>query len=204
MKNIEGHDKEIEELRAAIKSTKNVRMHKRYSVLLRHFEGFTNKKIAEMEGLEPHAVGNYIKKYTENGLEGLEMKHSPGVKRKLTTEQEEKIVEIVITKTPDKVGFEGRKNWTIEIIMQWVINEFDVTMCHSAMSLVLHRLNLSYTRPTYVLAKADKIKQEKFKEDKDRLELMLLPPYSPDFLLNILESGLCIVIFLIIQLTSVH
>ena len=88
--------------------------------------------------------------------------------------------------------------------MQWVINEFDVTMCHSAMSLVLHRLNLSYTRPTYVLAKADKIKQEKFKEDKDRLELMLLPPYSPDFLLNILESGLCIVIFLIIQLTSVH
>ena len=68
LKNIEGHDKEIEELRAAIKSTKNVRMHKRYSVLLRHFEGFTNKKIAEMEGLEPHAVGNYIKKYTENGL----------------------------------------------------------------------------------------------------------------------------------------
>lgn len=170
LKNIEGHDKDIEELRAAIKKTKNVRMHKRYSVLLRHFEGFTNKKIAEMEGLEPHAVGNYIKKYIEKGLEGLEMKHSPGAKRKLTTEQEEKIVEIVTTKTPDQVGFEGRKNWTIEIIRQWVINEFDVTMCHSAMCLVLHRLNLSYTRPTYVLAKADKIKQEKFKEDFEVLK----------------------------------
>lgn len=43
-------------------------------------------------------------------------------------------------------------------------------MCHSAMCLVLHRLNLSYTRPTYVLAKADKIKQEKFKEDFEVLK----------------------------------
>ena len=141
-------------------------MHKCYSVLLRYFEGFTNKKIAEMEGLETNAVGNYIKKYTENGLEGLEMKHSPGVKRKLTTEQEEKIVEIVTTKTPDQVGFEVEKNWTIEFIRQWVINEFNVTICHSA----LHRLNLSYTRPTYVLAKANKIKQEKFKEDFEVLK----------------------------------
>ena len=33
------------------------------------------------------------------------------------------------------------------------------------MSIVLRRLNLSYTRPTYVLAKADKKKQENLKED---------------------------------------
>jgi hypothetical protein len=29
-----------------------------------------------MEGLEPHAVGNYIKNYKLSGLSGLEMKHS--------------------------------------------------------------------------------------------------------------------------------
>lgn len=56
-------------------------MHKRYSVSLRHFEGFTNKKIAEVDDLEPHAVVNYMKKYTEKGLEGLEMKHIPGAKK---------------------------------------------------------------------------------------------------------------------------
>jgi hypothetical protein len=33
------------------------------------------------------------------------------------------------------------------------------------MAEVLYRLNLSYTRLIYVLAKADKEKQEKFKND---------------------------------------
>ena len=93
------------------------------------------------------------------------MKHSSGTKRKLNIEQEEKIVEIVTTKTLDQVGFKGGKNWVIEFITQWVMSEFNVTMCHSVMSIVLHRLNLSCTIPTYVLAKADKVKQENFKND---------------------------------------
>lgn len=38
------------------------------------------------------------------------------------------------------------------------------------MALVLHRLNLSYTTPTYVLAKADKLKQEKFRTDFETLK----------------------------------
>jgi transposase len=38
-------------------------------------------------------------------------------------------------------------------------------MSHRGIAYVLHRLNLSYTHPTYILAKADKEKQEKFKKD---------------------------------------
>ncbi len=38
------------------------------------------------------------------------------------------------------------------------------------MATVLHRLNLSYTRPTYVLAKVDKLKQENFKKDFEVLK----------------------------------
>lgn len=45
---IDGHEKEIQELRCVLKETTNVRVHKRYSVLLKHFEDFTNKRIAEM------------------------------------------------------------------------------------------------------------------------------------------------------------
>lgn len=33
--------------------------------------------------------------------------------------------------------------------------------------MILHRLNLSYTRPTYVLKKANKEKQENFKLDSE-------------------------------------
>lgn len=161
---------QIEEIKTALKKTKNVRMYKRYSAILRHFEGFNNKEIAKMEGLEPHAVGNYIRNYKLNGLTGLKMKHIPGAERKFSNEQENKIFEIVTKNTPDEVGFEGRKNWTIEIIRQWASKEFNITMSHKGMALILHRLNLSYTRPTYVLAKADKMKQEKFRSDFETLK----------------------------------
>lgn len=43
-------------------------------------------------------------------------------------------------------------------------------MSHRGMTEVLYRLNLSYTRPTYVLAKADKKKQEQFKNNFKELK----------------------------------
>ena len=91
------------------------------------------------------------------------MKYSTGAPRKLNKEQEQVLLETVTKNTPDEVGFECRKNWTIELIRQWVINTFSIVMSHSGMAEVLHRLNLSYTRPTYVMKKADKEKQEEFK-----------------------------------------
>jgi transposase len=155
--------KSIAELKSAIKDTKNVRMYKRYIVVLRHFEGYSNVEIAEMVSLEKHAVSEYIRNYMNSGLAGLEMKYSTGAPRKLNKEQEKVIIETVTENTPDEVGFECRKNWTIELIRQWVINTFNIVMSHSGMAEVLHRLNLSYTRPTYVMKKADKEKQEEFK-----------------------------------------
>lgn len=50
------------------------------------------------------------------------------------------------------------------------IREFGIEMCHKGIAVVLHRLNLSYTRPTYALKKADKEKQEKLKNDFDTLK----------------------------------
>ena len=167
---IDGHEDDIKEIITALKNTKNVRLYKRYSVVLKHFEGFTNRKIAEMENIDEHTVGSYIKNYKANKLDGLNMGHSCGKKRRINTEQEKLLVEIITTKTPDEVGFESRKNWTIELIRQWVIKEFDITMSHRGMAEVLYRLNLSYTRPTYVLAKADKEKQEQFKNDFEELK----------------------------------
>lgn len=47
-------------------------------------------------------------------------------------------------------------------------------MCHRGMAEVLYRLNLSYTRPTYILKKADKEKQENFKKDFESIKNTLM------------------------------
>ena len=166
-------DEKMTELKLAMKNTNNIRLYKRYSVVLKHLQGFKNKDIAQMECLETHTVGIYIKKYIDNGLKGLEMKYSPGKKRKLSKEQEIELVNIITTYTPEEVGFKNRCNWTIALVQEYIKNKFNINMCHSAVYVAMDRLNLSYTRPTYVLAKSDKEKQEKFKQDFELLKKIL-------------------------------
>lgn len=58
---IEGHASNIEELNRLTKATKSIRMYKRYSFILKRFQGFTNRKIAEIEKLEEPTVSIYKK-----------------------------------------------------------------------------------------------------------------------------------------------
>ncbi|EOR25401.1 transposase (21) [Clostridium sartagoforme AAU1] len=172
MFNEDDTNSEIQAVKKAMRKNKNLRMHKRYMVILRHLKGYKNNEIAEMEFLCGHTVGKYISNYEKYGLDGLTLGHSTGAPRLLNSEQEKAIVETITNNTPDQVGFADRKNWTIELIRQWVIRTFDVILSHRGMAEVLYRLNLSYTRPTYVLKNADLIKQEKFKEDFNVLKKM--------------------------------
>ncbi len=77
--------------------------------------------------------------------------------------------EVITTKTPDQVGIPNRKNWDSHIACEWVKINFGVKYSPRGMLDVLHRLNLSYTRPTYTLAKANPQKQEEFKKEFELL-----------------------------------
>ena len=98
------------------------------------------------------------------------MKYSHGKKRKLSKEQEVKLVDIITNHTPEEVGFKNRCNWIITLVKEYIQKTFNVKMCHSAVYVAMDRLNLSYTRPTYVLAKSYKEKKEKFKQNFEVLK----------------------------------
>ena len=110
-----------------------------------------------------------ISKYNNGGLDGLSPKLSQ-VRPAQIPEQEKELALVITTKTPDEVGFPNRKNWYINIVQQWVKNTWDVKYSHRGMAEVLYRLGLSFTRPTYTLAKADPKKQEQFKQDFELLK----------------------------------
>lgn len=78
--------------------------------MLKNFECFTNRKIAEMENIEEHTVSIYIKNYKAKKLDGLNITHSVGASRKINDEQEKIIVETITTKTSEDVGVESKKN----------------------------------------------------------------------------------------------
>jgi len=145
-------------------------MYQRYKVIVLHLKGNSNRDIAKEEGFDEHTVGIYVKNYKQNGLDGLLMKRSPGAPRLLTVEQESILVEIITTQTPDQAGFPNRKNWYINIVQKWIKDTFDVEYSHSGTAEVLHRLKLSFTRPTYTLTKADPQKQEEYRQDFELLK----------------------------------
>ncbi len=55
-------------------------------------------------------------------------------------------------------------NWTAPLACEYVKKRFGIKFSERGMRDVFYRLNLSYTRPTYTLEKADPVKQEEFKE----------------------------------------
>lgn len=167
-------NEKIEEVEIAMKKTKNIRMYKRYSVIRNHLLGFTNKKIAQLEMIAPHTVGIYINNYYKDGLDGLIIKYyNCGSERKLSSSQEKELLSIISNNTPNEVGFINKSNWTIALVREYIKNTYDIDFCISATHVVMKRLGLSHTRPTYVLAKADKEKQKQFLEDFDLLKKIL-------------------------------
>jgi len=154
---------EIEELEKLLHTAKSRVLYRKYLVVHLHMKGHPNRRIAEMMNLNKNTVGIYINTYRAQGADGLIPGKSPGRPKKLTNEQEQKLYETIKRNTPDDVGFGGMMNWTANLACQWVRREFGVQYHVNGMLEMFHRLNLSYTRPTYVLAKADPDKQEKFR-----------------------------------------
>lgn len=167
---IDDQNAQMQELKKAIKNNQNKRIHIRYMVIYHYLKGESNVNISNMFNVCAHTVGTYIKKYKAKGIEALLPAPKSGAPRFMTENQESKLKEIIAFSTPDTVGFPNRKNWNASLAMQWVKSNFGIEYSHSGMLKVLHRLNLSFTKPTYTLAKADLQKQEEFKDSFEVLK----------------------------------
>ncbi|MGG6431652.1 IS630 family transposase [Anoxybacillus sp. D401a] len=158
------HKDEIEKLSTAMKEAKSKRAYERYQAIYLHLQGYAKEEIATITGRSKKTVYNYIHAYTQRVLDGLEMKYSPSAPRRLTPEQEKELAWIIEHQLPVDVGFEAKYNWTLAIIAELIQQKWGPTYTLRGTSDILHRLGLSYTKPTYTLANADEEKQKEFVE----------------------------------------
>lgn len=149
----------------AMKDTNDRRMFERYQVVHLYLKGFKHKDISEIVLRSTKTISSYIKAYKKGGLAGLERGLPTGAPRKLTESQEHELVQVVAYKTPHDVGYENHYNWTLAIISDFIQREWGQTYTLRGVSLLLEDLGLSHTRPNYTLKKADKAKQETFKNE---------------------------------------
>lgn len=122
-------EQRLEEIQQAMKTENEIRLYQRYQVIHLHLQGHKNREIAQMVNLSEITVGTYLKKYREQGIEGLKMRHSPA-----------------------EAGLKTIMNW-----MSPLVRKFRVQYANRSVLNLLHRLGFSHTRPTYTLAKADPV-----------------------------------------------
>jgi transposase len=154
----------VKELDERMKKEKSRRMFERYQTIHLHLQGMTTKQIAGIIQRNEKTVIAYIRAYQEQGLDGLQMNHSPGAPTRLTQQQQEQFKQTIVEKLPHEVGFTAKFSWTLHLMGEYIKREFDVTYSLQGVANIAHRLNLSYTMPTYTLAAADETKQQAFRE----------------------------------------
>lgn len=158
------HENDKNELLTLAKNEKNVKQKKRYDVVLLFLEGYIPKEISNVLHIPRRTVDTYIHAYKKDGLSALTIKKQPGQSRKLLPEQEIELFHIISTSTPEQEGLGPFANWTSALACRLVKEKYDVSFKDRSMRAIFHRINLSYTRPTYTLKKSNPEKQSEFRE----------------------------------------
>lgn len=109
------HQNEKNKLLVAMKTTKNKRMYERYQTIYFYIQSYSIKEIGNLIGRSEKTIYNYVNAYKEKGLDGLIMGQSTGAPRKLTFEQEQELVYVIVSHLPVDVGFTAKHNWTLSI-----------------------------------------------------------------------------------------
>lgn len=147
-----------------MKKCKNRRMFERYQAIKLYLTGKAVKEISEILERSRPTVYSYISSYRENGIKGLAMRPPSGRPSLLSEEQKQLVYELILNQTPEDVGFRAEMNWTSPLVRAWIKREWGIEYSDRGMRALMYSLDLSYTRPTYTLKKADPEKQEEFKK----------------------------------------
>lgn len=161
---MESNSEALQEVEQRLKHEKRRRMFERYQTIRLYLLGHESNQIATSIGKSEYTVKEYIRAYRKHGLDGLIMRFSTGAPERLTKEQQAQLKQTIIDSLPNEVGFTAKFNWTLEIIASYIRREFERDYSIRGVSKMMHRLGLSYTKPTYTLAAADKEKQKEFVE----------------------------------------
>ena len=146
----------LQEVEKRLKSEQSRRMFERYQTVRLALLGYSHLQIATIIGRSERTVSTYLHCYEESGLDGLQIRFAPGRLEGLTKEQQAQLKQTIMDALPHEVGFIAKFNWTLELICEYIKREYEVSYSIRGASKLMHRLGLSYTKPTYTLAATDK------------------------------------------------
>jgi transposase len=137
------------------------RVAKRIHAVLLNADGLTSGTIARLLDSPRSCTSEWLKNYAFNGYEGLLEGHRSGRHKELTDRQQKHLCDI-IESGPVAYGFVSGV-WTSIMITQVIAEEFSIDYHPGHVRKILYQMNFSVQRPRKQLAKADPIKQNKWR-----------------------------------------
>ena len=162
------HGLTTDHLRQMEKRTKEAGDRTRLAAVRLVMEGYKAIDVAVMLNIHRQSVSTYAKHFEEGGISKLlHRKTPPGKVPYLSSVEQNELKQTILTKTPHELGMGLESYWNTKVIQEYLFEQFGVWMTREGIRVMLHRLELRYTRPTYVLKKADVQKQKQFQQQID-------------------------------------
>jgi transposase len=149
------HDLSV--LQQAFRDTDDRRLRDRAQIILLAQRGRPHQAIAEDLGITPRTVQRWLNAYLERGLDGLQPRHAPGAKPKLTAALAPVLQQWVIG-GPVQQGLD-RANWTYAELADHLYKAKGVRVQKSAMQRFCSRHDIRPYRPSYRFLRGDPVKQ---------------------------------------------
>lgn len=163
--NVMENKEDITKVEERMKSTKDRRMYERLQIVRLRLKGMPVREIATITCRSEKTIRKYIHAYEKEGLPGLIMQFSPGRTSRLTKDQRDELKRVIVNQVPADVGFTARFNWTLKLIADYIERTYGCQYSLRGISKLMEHMDMSYTKPTYVLAAADPEKQKQFVEE---------------------------------------
>ena len=119
----------------------------RIEAVQKWIDGETVQNLSKEYGTDTSCIYRWIGRYRKGGMEALKTRPIGHFKNaKLKPEQQEALVNIILTKDPTYYGF-YKALWSRDIVAAVIKTEFDITMHPAAVGKMLKRVGLTPQRP---------------------------------------------------------
>ena len=148
------------EVKAYLKRERSIVVKERLTAVHMYTNGMIQAEVAKALGRNRGFVVRAVKKYFEEGIDGLSERRGGDRRSELTVEQREELAYIINNTYPINA-----KGWDGKIIVDLIEHRYGVSYHRESVYHILRKLNISYKKAKKVDPKKSEQKIEEWKKD---------------------------------------
>jgi transposase len=146
-------DDEVTEVRTLYHTTKDVRIRTRAQIILLAFDGLSAPTIAKIVDMSGEGVRHHLRRYRDEGIQGLYDKDRSGRPRTATPEYIEAAM-TALRRRPRALGL-SFSLWTLDRLLDYLTEQTGITVSDETLRTHLLEQGFSFSRPQHKVSSPD-------------------------------------------------